>query len=61
MSDKDELLVAVAKIIVENEMSINEFYNKLGIDLDDLERSEPDNEVALLAGILTGWENPQNI
>lgn len=55
---RSELLRAVARLIWDAEISISEFYSVLGIELDDLGRSDPDNDVAKLAGILEGWGNP---
>ena len=57
MKKTDAILLDVARLIWQREISINDFYSSLGINLDDLSMSMPDGEIATLAGILTGWQN----
>lgn len=55
---ENDTLLAVAKLIFESEMTINEFYEVLGINLEDVGRSDPHEKVTRLAGIFDGWNNP---
>jgi len=56
--DREEIIVEVARMMWRKELSIAEFYEALGIDLDNLPDSEPGDVVGMLAGIFTGWKNP---
>lgn len=52
---QNDILLAVAKVIWQYEISIAEFYEHLGVDLENY-RVDGEREVAQLAGIMTGWE-----
>jgi len=54
-AERDDIILAVAKLIETYEISINEFYKFLGADLED-RRVDADQEIAEIAGILTGWK-----
>jgi len=56
--DREEVIVEVARMMWRYELSIAEFYECLGIDIDDVSKSEPNDVVGMLAGIFTGWKNP---
>jgi len=53
--EQNDLLLAVAKLIRKYEISIGEFYEHLGVDLESY-RAEPGHKISQLAGILTGWD-----
>lgn len=55
---RDDIILAMAKLIWEKEITIQEFYNAMGIDIDDVGHSDPGMEISEIAGILTGWKNP---
>ena len=56
--ERQDVLLAVAKLLWKYEISINEFYECMGVDLEDY-RVDADQEIAELAGILRGWQtNP---
>ncbi len=55
--DRDELVLDVARLIWRKEITIADFYEALGIDLDDVSHSRPEDTVTELAGIFTGWQN----
>lgn len=56
--ERSDVLLAVTKLIWKYEISIAEFYEFLGVDLEDY-RVDADQEIAEMAGIMTGWEtNP---
>lgn len=58
MEDKD-FIVEIARLISRRNMTIAEFYEALGVDLDNYREGSADDVVAQLAGIFTGWENPR--
>ncbi|PHR62555.1 MAG: hypothetical protein COA47_03145 [Robiginitomaculum sp.] len=58
MKKHDEVLLEVARLIWRQEMTIGEFYKILGIDLDDIGHSDPNDVVTELAGLFKGWNNP---
>lgn len=48
----------VARMIWQREITIGDFYEVMGIDLDDLAHSDPNDVVTELSGIFKGWHNP---
>jgi len=56
--DREGMLVEIARLMWRNELSIADFYETLGIDLEDPAKSDPADVVAMFAGIFTGWKNP---
>ena len=58
MEDRDELILEVARTIWRREITIAEFYEALGVDLDDVAHGDPYDVVTELAGIFKGWQNP---
>jgi len=56
--DREEVIIEVARLMWRKELSIAEFYECLGIDIDDLAQSQPNDVVGMFAGIFTGWKNP---
>ncbi len=58
--DREEVIVEVARLMWRKEMSIGEFYELIGVDLENIENSDPADVVSLLAGVFTGWKNPPN-
>jgi hypothetical protein len=58
LEDRDEILLEVARLIWRRKITIAEFYEVLGVDLDDVQHSNPSNVVTELAGIFKGWHNP---
>ncbi len=52
---RDDVLLGIAKLLWEYEISINELYEYLGVDLENY-RVDADQEIAELAGILKGWQ-----
>ena len=56
--DREAVLIEIARLMWRNEMSIAELYETLGVDLEDLDKSDPTDVVSLLAGVFTGWKHP---
>ena len=56
--DREQIIVEVARLMWRHELSIAEFYECMGIDIDDVSKSDPNDVVGMLAGIFTGWKNP---
>ena len=54
----DEVLLAVARIIWDKEITIGDFYETLGMSLGDSPSPAFDNAVERIIGILAGWNNP---
>ncbi len=55
--DKEKAVqMDVAKLIISHDITINQFYKALGIDLDDVHHSDPDRVVTYLAGVFAGME-----
>lgn len=52
--DSDKILLAVARLIWKEEITLGQFYEAVGVDFG-YARSEVTSE---LSGILTGWSNP---
>lgn len=52
---EDDFLIDVARLISHRGMTIAEFYEALGVDLENY-RADPDHIVSELAGIFKGWE-----
>ncbi len=57
MEKQKDVVVEIARLIWRLEISIDEFYAALGINLDDVNHSDPTDVVTELAGIFTGWNN----
>ncbi len=53
--DRNDVLLAIAKLIWKYEISNNELYNSLGVDLENY-RVDADQEIAEIAGMIRGWE-----
>lgn len=53
--EQNDVLLAVAKLVWKYEISINEFYEFLGVNLKDY-RVDADHDISTLAGIITGWQ-----
>lgn len=45
-------------MIWRREITIGEFYEALGVDLDDLQRSNTADVVTELSGMFKAWHNP---
>lgn len=62
MADKDreEIILEIARLMWRRGLSIGEFYECVGIDIENVDKSDPTDVVTLLAGIFTGWKNPPN-
>ena len=58
MEDRDEILLEVARMIWRRKITIGEFYEALGVDLDDLQHSNTDDVVTELSGMFKAWHNP---
>lgn len=58
--DREEIIIEMARLMWRKGMSITEFYETMGINLEELEKSDPADVVSLLAGVFTGWKNPPN-
>lgn len=56
--ERDEILLEVARLIWRREITIGDFYEALGVDLDDLQHSDTSDVVTELSGIFKGWQNP---
>jgi len=56
--DRERVIIEIARLMWREELTIAEFYAVLGIDLDDLDQSDPSDVVSLIAGVFTGWKNP---
>jgi hypothetical protein len=55
----DKVVRAIAALIREEEISIGDIYNYLGVDIGALDMDSPAHDVvSRIAGILEGWENP---
>lgn len=52
---QDDIVMAVAKLLWKYEISINDLYEVLGVDLENY-RVDADQTIAELAGILRGWQ-----
>lgn len=53
--DRNVIVLAVARLIWKHEISIDDLYNVLGIDLDH-DRIDTADVIAELSGIMTGWK-----
>ena len=53
-AEREDVLVAVAKLIWKYEITIDDLYTFLGVDLENY-RVDASQEIAELAGILKGW------
>ena len=58
--NQEEVILEMARLMWRKGLSISEFYQCLGVDLKNLEKSDPTDVVSLLAGVFTGWKNPPN-
>ena len=58
--DREEIIIEVARLMWRKDLSIAEVYEAMGVDLENLEKSDPSDVVGLLAGVFTGWKNPPN-
>ena len=58
MEDRDEILLEVARMIWRREITIGDFYEASGVDLDDLQHSNTADVVTELSSIFKGWHNP---
>ncbi|UXU76343.1 MULTISPECIES: hypothetical protein [unclassified Paracoccus (in: a-proteobacteria)] len=56
--EREEILLDVARMIWQRGITIADFYQALGVDLDDLQHSDPNDVVTELSGIFIGWQNP---
>ncbi|MDU8929324.1 hypothetical protein RXV86_18175 [Alisedimentitalea sp. MJ-SS2] len=57
---REDILLGVAKLLWKYEISINDLYETLGVDLENY-RVDANREIAELAGILRGWQTqPEN-
>jgi len=45
-------------MIWRRKITIGEFYEALGVDLDDLQHSNTDDVVTELSGMFKAWHNP---
>ncbi len=53
---REAILLDVARLVWKHDVTIADLYNMLGGDLE-AGKLECDQEVAMLAGILTGWKH----
>ena len=58
--DREEIILEMARLMWRKGMSITEFYDTMGINIENLEESDPAGVVSLIAGVFTGWKNPPN-
>ena len=57
-AERDDILMAVAKLVWKYEITIADLYSTLGVDIDNY-RVDATQEISELAGILKGWStNP---
>ena len=59
-ADREEVILEMARLMWRKGLSISEFYEAMGVDLDNIDQSDPTDVVSLLAGVFTGWKNPPN-
>ncbi len=52
---KEDILVSVARLIADRDITIAEFYEALGCDLE-AQRINADQQISELEGIFKGWE-----
>lgn len=50
----EDFLVSVARLIAQHDMTIAEFYEAIGCDLDS-HRVDAGHQISELAGIFKGW------
>lgn len=56
MTDTNEdFLVSVARLIAERDMTIADFYEAIGCDLDN-HRVDAGHQISEIAGIFKGWD-----
>lgn len=55
--EREEIILEVARMIWRREITIGDFFEALGVDLDDLQHSDPSDVVTELSGIFKGWQN----
>ncbi|CUH76367.1 hypothetical protein TRM7557_00864 [Tritonibacter multivorans] len=53
---REAVLLDVARLVWKHDITIADFYGMMGADLEE-GKLESDQEVSMLAGILTGWKN----
>jgi hypothetical protein len=53
-ANREDVLLAVAKLIWKYEITIADLYTTLGVDLDNY-RVDASQEVSEISGILKGW------
>jgi hypothetical protein len=53
-ANREDVLLAVAKLIWKHEITIADLYTTLGVDLDNY-RVDVNQEVSEISGILKGW------
>lgn len=53
---REAILLDIARLVWKHDVTIAELYTMLGADLEG-GKLECDQEVAMLAGILTGWKH----
>lgn len=53
-AEREDVLMAVAKLIWKYVITINDLYTFLGVELENY-RVDASQEIAELAGILKGW------
>ena len=51
-----EVIIDTARLIRRHEISIEDFFKCLGVDLNSL-RVEDESVISELSGIFSGWEN----
>ena len=55
MSERDDFILDVARFIWKREITIGEFYEKLGVELDE-HRVDAGDVVTEISGIFQGWK-----
>jgi hypothetical protein len=55
--DRNVIVLETARPIKKQEISINDLYEVLGVDLDE-HRVDAGDVISELSGIFTGWNNP---
>lgn len=53
---REAVLLEVARLVWKQDITIADFYATLGANLEE-GKLDCDQEVSMLAGILTGWKN----
>lgn len=61
MPDGDDLIFDVARLIWRREITVGEFYQALGVDLETISARNVDDVMSRLSGIFDGWNNTPEV